>query len=217
MTCVLLFARSTILRKWFLDDCGEDIGGSATDLLKRVVGATERMEKLMQDLLALGRVSRREIKFTLVDVQSLIEAIIGQRPEFQSPQAEIRIERPVLPMRGDEASLTQCLTNLLDNAVKFVPPGIVPQVRIYSQPVGNQVRLWIEDKGIGIQSNAHKKIFETFQRLPQTSEYEGKRIGLAIVQKAVERTGGKIGLESEPGEGSRFWIELPNAMQPESK
>lgn len=96
------------------------------------------------------------------------------------------------------------MSNLLSNAVKFVAPDVVPQVRIYSKPLGDKVRLWVEDNGIGIQSEAHMKIFETFQRVPQSIKYEGEGIGLPIVQIAVTRMGGKVGMESEPGKRSRF-------------
>jgi signal transduction histidine kinase len=195
-----------------LEDCSANLGANGTDLLKRVISAATRMERLMQDLLALGRVSRRKIRFELIDVQNLLEAIIGERAEWQSTQAEISIDRSILPMVGDEASLTQCLTNLISNAVKFVAAGVVPRLRIYSQASGDGVRLWVEDNGIGIQNDAHKMIFETFQRIPQSTEYEGEGIGLAIVHAAVERMGGNVGLESEPGSGSRFWIELPRTV-----
>jgi signal transduction histidine kinase len=73
------------------------------------------------------------------------------------------------------------------------------------------VRLWVEDRGIGISPDAHKVVFEIFQRLHTEAQYEGSGIGLAIVRKAVERMGGHVGVESTPGQGSRFWLELPQA------
>jgi signal transduction histidine kinase len=194
--------------KMVLDDRNQRLDATGTDFLVRVVSAAERI-RLMQDLLTLGRVSHTEMRFKWVDVQRLIEELVSES-ESQRPCAEITVSSPLLPMLGDEASLTQCISNLLSNAVKFVAPGIVPQVRIYSQPLGDKVRLWVEDNGIGIQSEVHKKIFETFQRLPHDIKYEGEGIGLAIVLRAVDRMGGKVGLESEPGKGSRFWIELTN-------
>ena len=99
--------------------------------------------------------------------------------------------------------------NLLSNAVKFVPQGVVPQINIYSRRVDDKVRLWVEDNGIGIPQEAQLRIFETFQRIPQKTAYEGEGIGLAIVRRAVDRMGGKVGVESELGKGSRFWVELP--------
>jgi two-component system sensor histidine kinase/response regulator len=130
-----------------LEDCGRSLDESGRDLLKRVVAAANRMERLMQDLLSLSRVSRQEIQLALVDPEKLAKEIICEEPAFQLPNAQIEIETPLLPMKADEASLTQCLTNLLGNAVKFVAPGIVPQVRVYSRAVGANVRLWFEDNG----------------------------------------------------------------------
>jgi signal transduction histidine kinase len=111
-------------------------------------------------------------------------------------------------VRGNEASLTQCISNLLDNAVKFVAPGAVPQVRIRSERVNGHVTLWFEDNGIGMDGEAKQKLFQMFQRV-HGSNYPGTGIGLAIVRKAVERMGGEVGVESEPGKGSRFWLWLP--------
>jgi signal transduction histidine kinase len=92
--------------------------------------------------------------------------------------------------------------------VKFVAPGVTPRLRIYTEASKDRVRLWVEDNGIGIPAEAQKQVFEPFHRLHGVQEYEGMGLGLVIVQKAVERLGGRVGVESEPGKGSRFWIEL---------
>src|SRR6185436_4538853 len=102
---------------------------------------------------------------------------------------------PFLPMLGHEASLTQCIANLLGNAVKFVARGVKPQVRIYSETVGGQVRLWIEDNGIGIEPGQQQKVFQMFHRLHSTEAYAGTGMGLAIVRKAAERMSGDSGVE----------------------
>jgi signal transduction histidine kinase len=134
---------------------------------------------------------------------------MAERPEFQEPRAGIRIDGPLKTVRGHEAYLTQCVTNLLDNAVKFVPAGRKPAVRIWSESIDGQVRLWIEDNGIGIAKEAQERVFGIFQRVHAESTYPGTGIGLAIVRRAVERMGGAVGVESEPGHGSRFWVRLP--------
>jgi len=192
-----------------LEGHGEKLGPEASHFLKRSLSASGRMDRLVQSLLALNRVSRREMRLGLIDVENLIRGIISERPEWQPPFAKIQIEVPLTPMRGDEASFTQCLTNLIGNAVKFVPPGTVPAIRINSQADGDKARLLIEDNGIGIAGDAHGKIFEAFQRMPEAQDYEGEGIGLTIVRRAVERMSGQVGVESEPGKGSRFWVELP--------
>jgi len=153
--------------------------------------------------------SRQKIKLQPVNVEKQVLDIIQERAEFRTPKAEISIQSPLLPILGHEASLNQCLSNLLGNAVKFVAPGVKPVVRIYSTRCSDQVRLWIEDNGIGIAPEAQRGLFRMFHRLHSDKEYEGTGIGLAIVLKAAERMGGQAGVESELGRGSRFWLQLP--------
>jgi signal transduction histidine kinase len=126
--------------------------------------------------------SRKEIKVDKIDVEKLLRDIIHERPEYQSPKAEIKIESPLLPMLGHGASLTQCITNLLDNAVKFVRRGVKPCVRVYTTQTDGQVRLWFEDNGIGIAKDAQRRLFGMFQRMHAGEEYQGIGIGLAIAQ-----------------------------------
>jgi signal transduction histidine kinase len=197
-----------------------EVSVTAIGLLNRVVAAAVRMDSLIQDVLALTNVIRRPVTLSPVNVDALVRALIQERPELSPPRAEIKIEGPLLSVVGHEAMLSQCLTNLLNNAVKFVEPGSVPQVRVWTEEVPmardavsaqRWVRIWIEDQGIGIPSDAQDRIFEIFQRLHPASSYEGSGIGLSIVRKAVERLGGKVGVVSELTKGSRFWLEFPMA------
>src|SRR5262249_15798239 len=104
--------------------------------------------------------------------------------------------------------LVQAVANLLSNAMKFVTPGTEPHVTVRAEQRRGVVRLWVEDNGIGIASTYHGRIFGAFERLNRMEAYPGTGIGLAIVQRSVERMGGRCGVESMPGEGSRFWIDL---------
>jgi signal transduction histidine kinase len=110
-------------------------------------------------------------------------------------------------------TLAQAVANLLSNAVKFVAPGTRPRVRVWAEESEGWVRLWVEDNGIGIAPDDHERIFRVFERLHGVDVYPGTGIGLAIVRRGVERMGGRVGVESELGKGSRFWIELPRAAQ----
>jgi PAS domain S-box-containing protein len=188
---------------------GELIGRDGKDLLDRVISAAARLDRLIRDVLAYSRITLAPIERTPMDAGRLIRQIVEEHPSFQQPKAEVEICAPLLTFVGHEASLTQCIYNLLSNAIKFVPQGRKPHVRIWTEPVENCVRLWVEDNGIGIPAEAKDRMFLMFQRFHRSSEYEGTGIGLAIVRKAVERMGGKAGVESEPGRGSRFWLLLP--------
>jgi signal transduction histidine kinase len=96
----------------------------------------------------------------------------------------------------------------LGNAVKFVAPGVRPKLKIWTEARDNRVRTWITDNGIGIPSEQLGQIWGIFNRLHSAEHYEGTGIGLSIVKKVVERMDGTVGVESEPGKGSRFWFEL---------
>ncbi len=193
-----------------LKDYGEKIDPKGSDLLRKAIRAAQRMDKLILDLLTFTRVARAPVAIEAVDVYKVIQNIIQDRPDFQLPRAEIKIETPLLWVTGNETSLTQCITNLLDNAVKFVSQNTVPAVRIYTERNGGGVRLWIEDNGIGIAAHGKPRLFQMFQRM-HGNAFPGTGIGLAIVRKAAERMGGEAGVESEPGKGSRFWLQLSGA------
>ena len=211
----------------------EEVGPLAAELLHRVVKAANRMDSLIQDVLSLAHTIRRPITLESIDVDALVRALVTERPELSPPAAEITIEGTLPPLLGHEASLSQCLTNLLGNAVKFVEPGVAPRVRLWAEELPApslpdttasgetlrdpipaprpMVRLWVEDHGIGIPANALESIFEIFRRGHNSTSFDGSGIGLAIVRKALARMGGRIGVESELGKGSRFWMELPKA------
>jgi signal transduction histidine kinase len=155
--------------------------------------------------------ARADVQLAPVDLDKLVGNVIQQYPGFHAPEVEIEIQSPLLPVMGHEASLTQCVANLLSNGVKFVFPGTIPKIKIWTEQINGNVRVWFMDNGIGVEPEDIKRIFSMFERVHPTSEYEGTGIGLSIVRKAVERMSGKIGVESEPGVGSRFWIELKEA------
>jgi signal transduction histidine kinase len=184
-----------------LDETGKD-------LLGRIASAAQRLDHLITDVLNYSSVTRQKLELQPVNLQMLLEEAIRNEADFQPPRAEIRIQAPLPMVIAHEPSLMQCANNLLSNAVKFVLPGVVSKVTVRSELVGQDVRLWFEDNGIGISGANKERIFALFGRLNPTAEFEGTGIGLAIVRKAVERMGGKCGVESEPGQGSRFWIQL---------
>jgi PAS domain S-box-containing protein len=179
------------------------------DFLGRITSGAERLDALVQDVLKYSRVARTAIELEPVNVQDLVEGIVRDYPNLQPPKANIEIHKPMAPVKANAAFLTQCISNLLANAVKFVRPGQHPQVRVWTQEMRDNVRLWFQDNGIGIAPENQHRIFGIFQRMHSPKEYEGTGIGLAIVKKAAERMGGKVGLESAVGQGSKFWLELP--------
>jgi len=187
----------------------DKLSPTGKDYLTRIILSSKHLEKLITDVLAYSRMNVEPLAKTTVNVEGTIQEIINHNADFQAPKADIELIRPLQNIRGHAASLTQCLTNLLSNAVKFVRPGTMPHVKLWTESVDDSVRLNLKDNGIGIAPEHQERIFNAFERL--NSEYAGTGFGLAIMRKAVERMGGRFGVESRPGEGSLFWIELPKA------
>jgi len=142
-----------------------------------------------------------------------IEKLIREVLETYHPNQvnRVAIQPPFPAVLAHEAFLTQILSNLLTNALKFVQKGSEPEVRIYSEEAGEFVKIWIEDRGIGIAPQHLEGIFQVFGRLHSEADFPGTGIGLAIVKRAIKRLGGEVGVESKVGEGSRFWFTLKKA------
>ncbi|HZO86382.1 MAG TPA: PAS domain S-box protein [Verrucomicrobiae bacterium] len=194
---------------------GDKLGAEGQEYIRRITTAAERMDNLIRDVLNYSRVARTDLMLEPVNVEKLLRDILESYPGFQAPTADIQLEGAFPAVIANGAVLTQCISNLLGNAVKFVKPGMTPRVRVRAETSGDgkTVRLFVKDNGLGIEKAAHGKIFGIFERL--STRYEGTGIGLAIVKKGIERMAGRVGVESEPGVGSTFWLELPRA-QPEA-
>lgn len=193
------------------DECMSVLNPQSKEYLTRITTAANRMDRLITDALSYSKVVRNEMPKESIDVGRLLHGMIESYPIFQRPNAQIEIADDLPRVLGNEAGLTQCFSNLLGNAVKFVAPGKLPVVRISGQRYDGKVRLCCDDNGIGIPKDLQSRVFIMFQRL--SKNYEGTGIGLTLVKKVVERMEGTVGIESEPGKGSRFWIELKAADQ----
>jgi len=195
-------------------DLDQGLTASQRDLFDRVMNSTLRLDRLIQDVLHYSHVARAALDLQPVNLDKLVETTIREYPSLQEQDAQIEIAKPLLPVVGHEAFLSQCFSNLLSNALKFVASGQQPHVRVRTEQINGQVRVWVEDNGIGIEPQDQKRVFSIFQRFHKAPNlYEGTGIGLAIVAKAIERMGGSLGVQSAPGEGSHFWFQLPAAQQ----
>ncbi len=198
-----------------VDDYGITMDAACLDLARRVVASARKMDTLIGDLLAYGRLIHLDVRLETVNLEAVIRSALERMgPELAGREVQIDFVRPVPMVRGNRVMLDQVLTNLLSNAIKFVPPGVPPRVKIWSEVQAGRICLSIEDNGIGISPEFHDRIFGIFQRLNREEDYPGTGIGLAIVRKALERMGGRAGVESSNGRGSRFWVELA-AAEPE--
>ncbi len=181
------------------------------DYIGRIAVATRRMDTFLQDLLAYSRITQTEITASPVDLGSVTEQVLENLAGVVAERdTQVVVSPELLSVQGDEVTLVQVIQNLVSNAIKFVPSERVPLVTIHAESGEGNVRLWVEDNGIGIEATDFERVFLAFESLHQ-SEFPGTGVGLAIVRKGVERMGGRVGIESEPSSGSRFWIELPSS------
>ncbi len=193
-----------------LDDTGRHYLG-------RIHACALRLDRLIQDVLSYSRVSRDNLPLEPVDLRQFLEEILESYPNLTAARRCIQLTTSVPPVVANRAALAQLLSNLLENAVKFVAPGVEPCIRIGAEPSPTPgssaaqpgwLRVWVQDNGIGIPAAAQPRLFQMFQRANRPGLYEGTGMGLAIARKAVERMGGTIGVDSSPGKGSRFWFVL---------
>lgn len=226
-----------ILMKNFADS----IPPEAMVIVRRLERIPRQMEVLILDMLAFTKVSRQDVVLSRIEIEPVIDEVLALRAA--AVRQAITIRTPLHAVLAQRDLLQQVLSNLVDNAIKFVAPETPPKITIFSEVIIKssrstrsgvllfsssdpalgesaeaspenppaKVRIWVEDQGIGISPELHQKVFGIFERGADASKYEGTGMGLAIVARALQRMGGTCGLESEPGRGSRFWIELPGA------
>jgi PAS domain S-box-containing protein len=196
------------------DYSGKVLDPGGQEYAKRIDLASRRMSVLVEDLLAYSRLARQDVPLTAVDLGPALDMVLeDMAEELRLARGEVSVRPPLGRVFAHGPLLAQVLSNLVGNAVKFVAPGTAPRVTIRTDEDGGSVRLWVEDNGIGIPREHQERIFGVFERLQPQDLYPGTGLGLAIVRRAIERMGGTVGLESEVGRGSRFWIRLPRAEE----
>ena len=183
----------------------------AKDCTLRINKASQFMDALLIDLLTFSQISQQRLQLSEIKLEAVLESVLARiRAEHHDKTIDEERVGPSPLVLAHETTLHQVLYNLASNALKFVRPNTTPLLRLRTELRPGVVRLWVEDHGIGIAPSHQSQLFQPFTRL-NGERYPGTGIGLAIVQKGVERMGGSVGLESVLGEGSRFWIELKKA------
>jgi PAS domain S-box-containing protein len=173
--------------------------------------ASQRMGQMLNGLMEFSHLGQHEVSLCPMSLGSAVEYVLdGLLVEIRETGAVIERVGPWPVVLAHAATLQQVLLNLITNALKYVD-GKAPVVRLRTEKMSVwTTRIWVEDNGIGIDPQFHESVFTIFNRL-HTSAFPGTGVGLAIVRKGAERMGGCAGVESTPGDGARFWIELKTA------
>jgi len=198
-----------------VEDYANRLDADGRQMLQWVSEGAARMDEMIHGILAYSRLSRSQLNLTHIDLASAVDEARLQALGSIA-QIDFTVARPMPWVIGYRPILVQMVANLLSNATKFMAPGVRPQIRVWAQVTGRRqrrVRLWVEDNGIGISPEHQERIFDLFGRLHSEDEYRGTGVGLSIVRVGAERMGGRVGVESALGKGSRFWIELARAEE----
>ena len=193
------------------------LDSDADDFIAFAVDGAGRMQRLIQDLLTYSRVGTKgQDLLETSSEEALQHALINLRGSIEASGAQVTHD-PLPIVTADEMQLIQLFQNLVGNAIKYQSPG-VPEVHISAiQNGGKKWMFSVKDNGLGIDPQYFEKIFGMFQRLHKREEFAGTGIGLAICKKIVERHGGSIAVESEPGKGSTFSFALAGIQEKSCK
>jgi PAS domain S-box-containing protein len=196
-----------------LEDYGDRLDDLGREYARTLVDSAKAMEVLVKDLLAYSLLGGALLP---VDLDTLLHEVLGtMQPEIARCKGSVSIRSPLPVVLAHRTTLVRVFASLVSNALKYMPPGMAPRICIEAEARGPFVRLWVRDNGIGISPEFHQRIFKVFERLHTTEAFPGTGVGLAIVIRGVESMGGRVGVESEPGKGSSFWMELPRQERKE--
>lgn len=175
-----------------------------------IVQASAYMARLIDDLLNYARLGRKALTIQPVDMCGLLVQIRNNLiDKITETGAELIIEQDLPTVPGDRSLLSQIFGNLINNALVYHKPGTPPRIVVSCREESGHFILSVADNGIGIKPENHEKIFNVFQRLHGDEQYQGTGIGLALVRKSAEMLRAKVRVESQPGVGSTFYIDLP--------
>lgn len=195
--------------KFLVEDYGSKLDSEGNRLLGLVRNNTQKMDKLITDILSLSRISRSEHKLSLVDMTKMVKSMYNEVVSSEE-QAKLTFNVGELPLANADATyIKQVWINLISNAVKFSSGRNKPKIKIggYTEE-GNNI-YFVEDNGVGFNQEYAHKLFGVFQRLHKADEFEGTGVGLAIVNRIIQRHGGKVWAKGKEGKGATFYFSLP--------
>jgi PAS domain S-box-containing protein len=193
-----------------LEDYADELDGDAKHMLERVRAGAQRMSHLIDDLLALARLSRAALNVHPVDLTRLARDIVGRLHEAHPERVvDVRIEEG-LSARADVNLLADAIENLIGNAWKYTSKTHAPVIEVSARGEGQERAFFVRDNGAGFDMAYAERLFAPFQRLHRADEFEGTGIGLASVHRIIRRHGGRIWPEAAVGQGATFYFTLPD-------
>jgi light-regulated signal transduction histidine kinase (bacteriophytochrome) len=198
--------------KILLEDYGDKVDSEGKRCLEILVGSAHKASVMIEDLLVISRLARKPYAPAMLDMNQIADEC---RKVLALKPGEIEIKLNDLPQAwGDAALTTEIFQRLLDNAAKFSNKKTNRTIEVGGARNGDQNTYWVRDNGVGFDMKYVTRLFGVFQRLHSEQEYEGRGVGLAVVQRLVRRQGGEIKAEGKLNEGATFTFSLP-ARQPE--
>ena len=192
------------------EDFSANLGKEGAAHIERISFNIKRMNQMIDDLLAYSRFERSRMVVGPVIPPDLVKTLLEEcQDDIISNRVEIIVDLPQHPVSADREGLLHALRNLINNALKFSKNAAHPRIEIGGTEMENHYLLWVRDNGIGFDMQNKDRIFDIFHRLNNEEEYGGTGIGLALVRKAMQRFGGRVWAESEPGKGAVFYLEIP--------
>jgi PAS domain S-box-containing protein len=192
-----------------LQDYHDKLDDEGKNLLKLIQRNTKRMDELVLALLELGKAGRQEMTIDEIDMKKASGRIVADL-NAMFPERSIKVDvKELPPAHGDLTLIQQVLANLLSNAVKFTKDRDVADIEVGGRREDSKNVYYVKDNGVGFDTEYADKLFKVFQRLHSLKEFEGIGIGLSIVQRIIQRHGGRVWAEGKPGEGATFYFTLP--------
>lgn len=194
-----------------LKECGDGLDAEHRGMLSTIQNYAQRMERLIDDLLTFSRLGRRPVCLSEIDMEELTKAAFEELRPTVSERAVSFAVKALPPAQGDLSMMRQVLVNLLSNALKYSSRRERAVIEVGGSEKGGEVVYSVKDNGVGFDMRDADKLFAVFQRLHREEEFEGTGVGLSIVQRVIERHGGRVWAEARVGDGATFYFTLPRA------